>query len=493
MSKGKVYLIGVGPGEASLLTIKAYETIKACDVILYDCLVSKEIIDILPNNKSLLCVGKSSSFHMEQDEINSLIYNLVEDGKIVARLKGGDPFIFGRGAEEALYLIERDVELEIIPGISSSFASCVYAGIPITHRDYASSCTIITGHRKDGKKISFKHLAKEKGTLIILMGLERIGEIIKDLIEHGKDPKTETAVIRWASLPYQKTITGKLEEIPRLVLENNITPPAVIVIGDVVRLREKMLWFEKRPLFGKKILILREGEKIDELSRMLQNKGAEVIKFPIISIVPYNDPKLPYVLERINTYDWLIFTSANGVKLFFEKLDDIRQFYGPKIAVIGEKTKESVLKYKIKVDLMPEVYSQEALLDVFLKMDIKDKRMLVIRSNRGRDVLIKGLLEHNALVETIILYDICPTTKDPSYIKDELLNKKIDVICFTSPSCVSSFFKIIEKGHLLDVKIASIGPITTKALVENGLVPHILAETFTSEGLVRAICEFYRT
>lgn len=491
MPKGKVYLIGAGPGDPALLTIRAIEAINESDVILYDSLVSKEIIDILPANKNLLCVGKRDPSHIKkQDEINSLLYNLAEKGQIVARLKGGDPFLFGRGGEEALYLMEKGVPLEIIPGISSSLASPIYAGIPITHRDYASSCTIITGHRKGDNKINWSNLAKLEGTLIILMGTENLHKIVKALIENGKDPKSKTAVIRWGTLPYQKTIIGELKEMPKLVSSHNIKPPAVIVIGDAVALREKMLWFEKKPLFGKKILILRP-ERGDNLSKMLITKGGEVIKFPIISIVPYNDPNLPYVLERINTYDWIVFLSPNGVKLFFEKLNDIRDLYGPKIAVIGEKTKEKVLKFKTSVGLIPKIYTQEALLDVFLKLDIKGKKIVVIKSKRGRDILIKGLVENKALVETLILYDVKTTTKDPSYIKDKLLNGNIDVICFTSPSCVASFLKLIEKGYVKGVKIASIGPITSKALVENGLPPSITAETFTSEGLVSAICKHY--
>ncbi|MEW6680817.1 MAG: uroporphyrinogen-III C-methyltransferase, partial [bacterium] len=206
--KNKVYLIGAGPGDPSLLTLKAIKAIEESDIILYDCLVSKEIIDTLPKNKSLLCVGKMGQNHiMEQDEINSLLYNLAQSGNIVARLKGGDPLLFGRGKEEALYLMEKGVEVEIIPGISSALACPLYAGISITHRDYASACTIITGHRKDNENISWKEMAKIGGTLIILMGIENIGEIVQNLIENGKDPKTPTAVIRWGSLPCQKTIT----------------------------------------------------------------------------------------------------------------------------------------------------------------------------------------------------------------------------------------------------------------------------------------------
>ncbi|MEW6482794.1 MAG: uroporphyrinogen-III C-methyltransferase [bacterium] len=488
--KGKVYLIGAGPGDPSLLTLKAIKAIEESDIILYDCLVSKEIIDTLPKNKSLLCVGKMGQNHiMEQDEINSLLYNLAQSGNIVARLKGGDPFLFGRGGEEALYLMEKGVEVEIIPGISSALACPLYAGISITHRGYASACTIITGHRKDNENISWKEMAKIGGTLIILMGIENIGEIVQNLIENGKDPKTPTAVIRWGSLPDQKTITGSLKEMPKLVKENNITPPGVIVIGEVVKLREKMLWFEKKPLFGKKILILRPEGQIDNLANMLFDKGASVIKFPIISIVRYNDPSLPYILERINTYDWLVFTSTNGVRLFFEKLDDLRGFYGPKIAAIGEKTRDEIARLKIKVDIMPETYQQEALLEVLLKEGIKDKKILVIRSKKGRDILISGLSEKGANVESLILYEAKPTEQDPSPIKSIIQNNEIDVICFTSPSCVYSFIKLVE--NIPSLKIASIGPITSKALMDNGFVPDIIASTFTDEGLVMAICEYY--
>ncbi len=514
MLNAKCYLIGAGPGDPDLLTLKAISAIEKSDIVLYDCLVSKEIIDILPKNKNLLCVGKMGSNHiMEQNEINDLIYNLIQGGSVVARLKGGDPFLFGRGGEEALFLMEKGIEVEIIPGISSSFASPLYAGIPITHRDYASSCTIITGHRKDDDKISWKELAKIQGTLIILMGIENISEIVKSLLKNGAYPKTPTAVIRWGTLAYQKTITGDLSEIPRLVKENNIRPPGVIVIGDVVQLRRKMFWFEKKPLFGKRILILRPEGQIDNLAKALLDKGASVIKFPIISILPYNDPNLPYILERINTYDWLVFTSSNGVSLFFEKFDDIRLFYGPKIAVIGEKTRDCVLKFKLKVDLMPEIYDQEALLFILLKEDIKGKKILLIRSKEGRDILIKGLTKNGANVTPVTLYDVEPTTKDPSPIKDLLREGKIDLICFTSSSCVSSFLNLIEKelisyqfafksrtrrqearneGELVsNIKIASIGPITSKALTDNGLFPNIVAQTFTDEGLVDTICGYY--
>ncbi|MEW6679881.1 MAG: uroporphyrinogen-III synthase, partial [bacterium] len=262
-----------------------------------------------------------------------------------------------------------------------------------------------------------------------------------------------------------------------------------IVIGEVVKLREKMLWFEKKPLFGKKILILRPEGQIDNLANMLFDKGASVIKFPIISIVRCNDPSLPYILERINTYDWLVFTSTNGVRLFFEKLDDLRGFYGPKIAAIGEKTRDEIARLKIKVDIMPETYQQEALLEVLLKEGIKDKKILVIRSKNGRDILISGLSEKGASVESLILYEAKPTEQDPSPIKSIIQNNEIDVICFTSPSCVYSFIKLVE--NISSLKIASIGPITSKALMDNGFVPDIIASTFTDEGLVMAICEYY--
>jgi len=491
--KGKVYLIGAGPGDPGLLTLKAISAIKEADIILYDCLVSKEIIDTLPENKNLLCVGKMGSSHiMEQEEINSFLYNLAESGNIVARLKGGDPFLFGRGGEEALYLIEKGIDVEIIPGISSAFACPLYAGISITHRDYASSCTIITGHRRNDCEISWKEIAKTQGTLIILMGIERIGEITRNLIENGKDKGTPAAIIRWGTLPYQVTITGNLSNIEKLAKENNITPPGVIVIGDVVQLREKMLWFEKKPLFGKRILVLRPEKQADNLANRLLKEGAEVIRFPIITISPYNDPGLPYILERINSYDWLVFTSVNGVRLFFDKLDDIRGFYGPRIAVIGEKTRDEVGRLKIKVDIMPDTYTQEALLEAILKEGIKDKRILVIRSKSGRDILIKGLSKNGGLVESLTLYEVKPTNEDPSDIKEYLQNGKIDITCFTSPSCVSAAIKLIGQKPLLKTKIASIGPVTSKALLDNGLSLDIVAKTFTDNGLVEAICRYTR-
>jgi uroporphyrinogen III methyltransferase/synthase len=485
MMKGKVYLIGAGPGDPQLLTIKAVDAINRADVILYDCLVSPEILDMIDKTKKLLCVGKRGKTHIkEQDEINRELYGLASEGKVVARLKGGDPYLFGRGGEEAEFLAERGVDFEIIPGVSSALASPAYAGIPVTHRNFTSSCTIITGHRKDDKKIDWSLLAKMRGTIVILMGTERISEITKRLMEEGMPEDTPSAVIRWGTTPYQETVTARLKDIATAVKERGMDAPCVIVIGDVVSLREKLSFWERKPLFGKRVLILRPKEQSDNIYRLLSEAGAEVIRFPVIDIVPLD------FKTDLAKYEWLVFTSTNGVRCFFGRVE-IREIKA-NIAVIGEKTKKEVERFKAKADLMPKRFCQEELLKALIKKGIEGAKIAVISSDRTRKMLYDHLKREGADVQLLPVYSIRPTERDPGPIIRRLKRCEIDLICFTSPSTFESLLYLIKDKELLQhPKIAVIGPVTARRVKEEGILPHITAKIYTDEGLFEDILSFF--
>ncbi|MBU2461835.1 uroporphyrinogen-III C-methyltransferase, partial [bacterium] len=343
--KGKVYLVGAGPGDVGLLTLRGLECIKEAEVIIYDALVNQRLLSFAKSGAELVYVGKISGKHtLSQNEINQLLVKKANEGKMVVRLKGGDPFIFGRGGEEAEFLVDRGVPFEVVPGVTSSLACPSFAGIPLTQRGITSSLTILTGQEDPTKEssINWKRIATLDGTIVILMGAENLAEIAKELIRAGKQEDTPIAVIRWGTTPRQETIVSTLKEI----IKEDIAPPAVIVIGEVVRLREKLAWFEKKPLFGKTFLITRASKSADELSKLLEEQGACVIEFPTIKIEPLPSfEKLDEVIENISRYDWLIFTSANGVNSFFCRLmekADIRCLAGIKVCVIGPATKKAV-------------------------------------------------------------------------------------------------------------------------------------------------------
>ncbi|MBU1599386.1 uroporphyrinogen-III C-methyltransferase [bacterium] len=524
--KGKVYLVGAGPGDVGLLTLRGLECIKEAEVIIYDALVNQRLLSFAKSGAELVYVGKISGKHtLSQNEINQLLVKKANEGKMVVRLKGGDPFIFGRGGEEAEFLVDRGVPFEVVPGVTSSLACPSFAGIPLTQRGITSSLTILTGQEDPTKEssIDWKRMATLDGTIVILMGAENLAEIAKELIRAGKQEDTPIAVIRWGTTPRQETIVSTLKEI----IKEDIAPPAVIVIGEVVRLREKLAWFEKKPLFGKTFLITRASKSADELSKLLEEQGACVIEFPTIKIEPLlSFEKLDEVIENISRYDWLIFTSANGVNSFFCRLmekADIRCLAGIRVCVIGPATKKAVERMGIKVELEPKEFRAEGIIEAIKGLDIVRKRILILRSEEAREILPETLRDMGALVDVVpvyrttmpetdatkikellknfepetdatmtkeILKNFEPET-DATRIKEMLKNSEIELITFTSPSCAKNFCELIEEKRLWDkVKVACIGPITEKKARELGFNVEIVAKEYTISGLVKEIILF---
>lgn len=496
--QGKVYLVGAGPGDVELLTLKALQSIKKTDVIIYDALINPEILLFANEKAEKIYVGKKGNqtiSHITQPQINQILVDKAKAGKIVVRLKGGDPFIFGRGGEEAEFLAKNDIEFEVIPGISAAIAVPTYAGIPLTHRKYTSSLIIVTGH--ENSSICWEEIAKIGGTIVILMGVANLPQIVQELIKNGISPKTPIAVIKSGTLNTQKTIIGTLEDI--VDKTKGLTTPAISVIGQVVNLRKTINWFEKKPLFGKKILVTRAREQASELSKLLKDYGADVVEFPMIKILPpLNFTELDKAISQIDTYNWIIFTSVNGVKYFFKRLKeigrDIRALKGLKIAAIGPETKKMLENLALNVDYQPEKeFTQEGLIEGFKtglpgKWEIKGQRILIPRSEQARKVLIAGLKEIGAQVDDVMAYRTIKEDIDVLHLKELLTQNEIDIITFTSSSTVTNFCSMFNEGSLLNnIKIASIGPITTRKTQSFGLTVDITAKEYTISGLVEAI------
>ncbi len=498
--KGKVYLIGAGPGDPGLLTIKAKEVLQSCEVVVYDYLANPLFLEYVRDDAEAIYVGKKSSQHtMTQEEINRLLIDLGEKGKIVARLKGGDPFIFGRGGEEAQELRKRGIPFEVVPGITSAIAGPAYAGIPLSHRDFTSTIGIVTGHERPDKEkssIDWEGLARSMGTLVFLMGVKNLPTICGKLIEGGKDPSTPAAMVQWGTTPRQRVVTGTLSTMPEEVQKAGIKPPAILVVGEVVTLRDSLSWFEQRPLFGKRVVVTRARAQSSEFRQKLEELGAEVVQFPTIKVqAPASWEEVDASIERLGGFDWVIFSSVNGVRFFFQRLfrkgKDARDLAGKSIATIGPKTAEALEGFGLKADLVPQDYKAEGLLDVFPKGG--GKRVLFPRAKVAREVLPDELKARGYDVEVVPVYETVMEEPDLA-VKEALFEGGVDLITFTASSTVHNFVKIMGgKGEVKKlpptVKIASIGPITSRTLKDYGLPVHVEASLFTIDGLIQAILE----
>ncbi|MEI8342043.1 MAG: uroporphyrinogen-III C-methyltransferase, partial [Verrucomicrobiota bacterium] len=399
--QGICYLTGAGPGDLGLVTIKARECVEKADVLVCDYLSNAEILKWARPDAEIIFAGKKKGAHkLTQDEINALLVEKTGDGKCVVRLKGGDPVLFGRGAEEALALAKAGLRFEIVPGITSAMAAPAYAGIPVTHRDHASQLTIFTGHEDPSKEecaVDYQKMASTPGTKVMLMGVERIGEIAAELMKHGADASLPVALVRWGTTGSQQTIRGALSEIARIAMEMNFSSPAVAIFGEVVNLRDSLNWFEKRPLFGKKIVVTRSRTQAGGLSSGLRALGAEVIEIPVIRIEPPSDlMEFGQLVQDSHGYDWIIFSSPNGVNAFFEMFykiyDDAREIGGVKIAAVGPATAQRVKDFHLKVDIQPSEYVAESILREFQKQgSVENERILVIRPEVTRDSLAPAL------------------------------------------------------------------------------------------------------
>jgi len=421
---GICYLAGAGPGDPGLVTLKARKCIELADVLVYDALSSTELLTWAKPGCEKIDVGKRAANHkLPQDQINALLVEKVTEGKVVVRLKGGDPMIFGRGGEEAAVLAAAGLKFEIIPGISSAFAGPVYAGIPLTHRDYGSQLTVFSGHESSDKKdsdIDYAILAKTPGTKIFLMGVARLREITSQLIEHGADPITPIALTRWATTGRQKTITGTLLDIADIAEAEQFKAPAVGVIGNIIKEMKNIEWYENRPLKGKRIVVTRSQEQASGLVNELTALGADVLELPVLRI---EDPvdKLGFAegVAAVHTYDWLVFSSTNGVRRFFDAFyatyADARSIGGVKIAAVGPGTEKAIKEYRFSADLVPERHIAEGLLEAFKEeQDIENQTILWVRPENARDILAKGLEEQRAIVDDCIAYRIEAETSDPT-------------------------------------------------------------------------------
>jgi uroporphyrinogen III methyltransferase/synthase len=499
--KGIVYLVGAGPGDAGLLTMRGAELLGRADVVVYDALVNADLLRLAPRDAEIIYGGKRAREHaIPQENLNALLVTKAREGKTVVRLKGGDPYVFGRGGEEAEELADAGIQFEVIPGVSSIVAGPNYAGIPLTHRDHCSSFTVITGHEdptKEQTSLDFEQLAKIPGTKVVLMGVERIRSLAESLIRHGMAADTPVGMVRWGTTGQQESIEGTLGTIADTVEKKQFKAPAVTVIGHVVKLRDKLNWAEKRPLFGQRIVVTRTREQASQLSRQLLELGAEVLEIPTIRIVPPDDPQdLIDAILGLNAYDWLIFTSPNGVTTFFDyffkTFDDLRDIGGARIAAIGPATAAKLKELHLKVDLMPDEYLTKKIVTAFQGYEsIENLRMCLLRAQVANPELPRALEEKGAIVDDVACYKTVPETEDRHGAAARMLEAGAGWITFTSSSTVENFHARFDLQKLLQqfpgTRLASIGPETSKALVALGLKPAVEAREHTIGGLVAAL------
>ncbi len=500
-SKGAVYLVGAGPGDAGLLTLRGAELLGRAEVVVYDALVNPDLLRLAPKRAEIIFGGKRAHQHaIPQDDLNRLLVAKAREGKCVVRLKGGDPYIFGRGGEEAEELADAKVHFEVVPGVSSIVAGPNYAGIPITHRDHCSSFMVITGHEdptKEETSLDYAQIAKATGTKIILMGVERIRQIAASLVAHGMAAATPVGMVRWGTTGQQESIEGTLGTIADVVEEKKFKAPAVTVIGDVVKLRPKLNWFEHRPLFGQRIVVTRTREQASQLSQQLLERGADVLEIPTIQVVP-PDEKQPIadVLLGLGEYDWIVFTSPNGVSMFFgyffKTFEDMRDIGGVRIAAVGPGTAAKLKELHLKVDVMPEEYVTSKVAGALAKFEsIENLRFLLLRAQVANPELPKKLEEMGGIVDDVACYKTVPETEDRNGAAARLLEGGADWITFTSSSTVENFHARFDLPKLISqhprLKLASIGPETSKAIVALGLKPTVEAKEHNIDGLVKAL------
>jgi uroporphyrinogen III methyltransferase/synthase len=484
----KVYLVGAGPGHPDLITIRGRKVLERADCVLYDNLVSRRLLDYAPAGAERIYVGKKRAEHeYSQEEISAMLVERARRGWNVVRLKGGDPFIFGRGGEEMEALAVAGIPFEIVPGVTTPLGVAAYTGVPLTHREHTSAVTFVTGHNVE--QIDWAK-AGSSDTVVLFMGLSNFDQIAKEMIKHGRSPDTPAMVVRWATKPNQETVVGTLANLSQKIAEENIRPPATFVIGDVVSLRDRFDWFEKLPLFGQRIVVTRDKRLGGEMAEVLEELGADPILLPTIEICePSSSKPLNDAIGKLATYDWLIFTSANGVRQFIERLDrsrrDLRGLRA-KICAIGPATRDAIEALHLKVDVMPREYVAESLVEALFTEDLKDKRVLIPRAAVARDVVPVELTKRGAHVDVVEAYQ----TKPPADLVQrapEVLASKPDWVTFTSSSTVTNLVNAAGAQALKGIKLASIGPVTSDTLRSFGLSPNVEASQHTAAGLISAI------
>lgn len=500
MQQGIVYLLGAGPGDPGLITVRGRELVGMAEVLVYDALSSAEMLNWAPAACERIFVGKRASRHaLPQEEINALLVRLGRAGKKVVRLKGGDPYVFGRGGEEADALHEAGIPFEVVPGVTSAIAGPAYAGIPVTHRGYCTQFTVFTGHEGENKKASsldLRGIAEAQGTKVMLMGMRKLADVCEALIGYGQEPSVPAAAVQWATTGIQRAVTGTVKTLPARVQKAGLGAPAVVVIGDVVKERESLNWFEKLPLFGKRIVVTRTRAQAGELSARLRRLGAEVLEMPVIRIAPpSNRREFAESVVHAHTYDWLVFSSPNGVERFFQAFfavyRDIRSIGGARIAAIGPGTEAKLREYGLAVDVMPKKFVAEGLVKAFRDAreeigTIEHSTFLWVRGEEARRVIYDGLNALGAIVDECIAYKTEAETEDVAGAQAAFRERGADIVTFTSSSTAENFFKLglpWPEG----CRAASIGPVTTATLKELGHAPSITAKTHDINGLVEAI------
>jgi uroporphyrinogen III methyltransferase/synthase len=504
---GKVWLIGAGPGDPGLMTVAGVAALAEAEVVVYDRLVNTRLLELAPSSAERIFVGKEAGTHaLQQEEINALLVERARHGKRVARLKGGDPYVFGRGGEEAEALAAAGIPFEVVPGVSSAVAVPAYAGIPVTQRGLASSFAVITGHEDPTKAetvVDWSKLATGVDTLVFLMGAATLPQIVEMLVKHGRPPTTPAAVIRWGTTPAQEVVTGTLADIVRRVKEARLEPPAVTVVGEVVRLRETLRWFDSpqaKPLFGKRVLVTRTRQQASVLSRLLSQQGAEPVELPALELVPRHDPhRLGRALGALarGRYHWVVFTSANGVDMFFQRLReagrDARAFAGARVCAIGPGTAAALATRGLRADLVPEEFVAESVVEALAQQKVAMSRILLPRAEGARRELVRGLRALGARVDELPLYVAAPPGAPEPETMRRLRAREVDVITFASSSAVKNLLKLLE-GDTAPLKgplIACIGPVTARTAREAGLEVAVEAKEHTIPGLVAALVEHF--
>jgi uroporphyrinogen III methyltransferase/synthase len=502
---GMVYLVGAGPGDPGLITVRGLQLIREAEVLVYDYLAGDELLAEAGEHTEIIYVGKKGGDHtLSQEGINRLLVEKAREGKKVVRLKGGDPFIFGRGAEEAEVLWDEGIQVEVVPGVTSAIAAPAYAGIPLTHRSHTSSVAFVTGHEDPTKEVSsvhWKELAKGVGTLVFLMGMRNLPNIVANLTANGLEADTPAALVRWGTTPQQQTLTGTLGDIAEKAREANFTAPVIIVVGSVTGLRDKLNWFEKRPLFGRSILVTRTREQASQFARLLSDAGARVVEFPTIRIVPPDSwDELDAQIRALQSYQWLIFTSANGVINFHQRLlacdRDARDLQGIKVCAIGPATAEAVEeRLGFKPELIPGEYRAEEIIEAFRNLGVKGLKILLPRAEVAREILPRQLSEMGADIRVVTAYRTVVPREKEGDLTAMLEEGSLDMVTFASSSTVENFVEIAGRDRLTELKgkvaIACIGPITAEKARSYGLKVDVQPEEYTIPALAQAIIEYY--
>ncbi len=498
-----VYLIGAGPGDPGLLTLKGKRCLEEADVVIYDYLVDTRILAHVRPEAELLYAGKrGGNAAMSQAEINRLIVGRASQGQTVTRLKGGDPFLFGRGGEEGQELVAANIPFEIVPGVTSALAVPAYAGIPLTHRDHASAVAIVTGHKEvwdNAPHLNWATLAGVGGTLVFLMGTRQLRKNMQRLLDYSLPGKTPIALIRWGTRPNQEVLTGTVETIADLVDQHGFEPPAVAVVGEVVNLRQQLRWFDTKPLFSRRIVVTRPRIQASRFVESLEQQGAYVVQFPTIETVPVESyERLDAALDELSSYDWTIFTSANGVRYFFDRLrdrqQDIRSLAGVRLAAIGPETARAVEALHLRVDAVPEEYRAEALPPVLGA--VKGQQILLPRAAEARDILPQELQAAGARVDVIAIYNTIRPQTHTEELRELLQTDQVDLITFTSSSTVRNFMALFPDDDipamLRNAAIGCIGPITADTAREYSLTVSVQPEQYTIPAFTEAITTYFQ-